>query len=66
MFKVIVTKPLRKVKDGGLRQGETLTVYTIIPDHRIGGPYVLYFVVWNEAKQTFMLEPAEQFTPVQK
>jgi len=63
MFQVKATTPLRKEKDGGLRRGETLTVFHVFHDHQIGGPFIVYFLVWNENKKNFMLEPASQFTP---
>ncbi len=65
MFKVSVTNPLRKEKDGGLRKDAILTVFHVFHDHQIGGPFIVYFLVWNENKKNFMLEPASQFTPME-
>jgi hypothetical protein len=63
MFKVKVGNPLREEKDCGLKKGEVLTVYYVVHENQIGGPFIVYFLVWNEAKKNFMLEPASQFVP---
>jgi len=65
-FEVIVTNPLRPEKEGGLVKGTKLTVRFVIPDQQADGKYLIYFVVWNEAKKNFMLELAVQFEPIEK
>jgi len=66
VFQVITENPIRAEKDGGLKKGAVLTVFHVFHDHQIGGNFIVYFLVWNENKRNFMLEPASQFTPVTK
>ena len=63
-FKVKVVNPTRKVKDGGLKKGELLTVRAIESEQLLNGTYHIYFMVWNEAVKNFMLEEAVQFKPM--
>jgi hypothetical protein len=63
-FEVLVTNPSIPEEEGGLKKGARLHVRGILHDHRIGGPFIVFFLVYNEKKQNFMLEPASQFTPI--
>jgi len=64
-FQVRVIKPSVPPENGGLQLGQVLTVRAIHTDSTLQGTYI-YFMVWNEKHNRFMLEAASQFEPVEK
>lgn len=64
-FQVKVVKPNIPTDKGGLTVGQVLTVRAVHTDGTLQGTFI-YFMVWNEQTQRFMLEASNQFEPVEK
>jgi hypothetical protein len=62
-FKVKVIQPFRELKEGGLKKGAILTVRALAEEQQLGGPFMVYFLIWNAQVKKYMLEPASQFAP---